>query len=140
MRALLFCLFLLAPGLALPAGGLFGASAQTDFLPVDEAFALTVSPEESGATRLHWQIAPGYYLYQQRLKFDGLPAERQPPLPAGEPHSDEFFGDQAVYRGSLELIVPPGGEASVRLGWQGCADAGLCYPPQTREGALDGAA
>jgi len=140
MRALLFCLFLLAPGLALPAGGLFGASAQTDFLPVDEAFALTVSPEESGATRLHWQIAPGYYLYQQRLKFDGLPAERQPPLPAGEPHSDEFFGDQEVYRGSLELIVPPGGEASVRLGWQGCADAGLCYPPQTREVSLGGAA
>ncbi|MCF7202115.1 protein-disulfide reductase DsbD [Pseudomonas oligotrophica] len=140
MRALLFLLFVLAPGLALPAGGLFGAGSQADFLPVDEAFALTVSADEAGATRLHWQIAPGYYLYQQRLKFDGLPAERQPPLPAGEPHSDEFFGDQQVYRDSLELVVPPGAEGRVRLGWQGCADAGLCYPPQTREVALGVAA
>ena len=78
MRILVLLLFLLAPGLALPAGGPFGGGSQDDFLPVDEAFALTVSPQENGATRLHWRIAPGYYLYQQRLQFDGLPPERQP--------------------------------------------------------------
>lgn len=138
MRTLVLLLFLLAPGLALPAGGLFGGGSQGDFLPVDEAFALTVSPQENGATLLHWRIAPGYYLYQQRLQFDGLPPERQPPLPEGEPYSDEFFGDSQIYRDSLELLVPPGVENSVRLGWQGCADAGLCYPPQTREVSLSG--
>ncbi|MBU0562571.1 MAG: thiol:disulfide interchange protein, partial [Gammaproteobacteria bacterium] len=138
MRILVLLLFLLAPGLALPAGGLFGGGSQDDFLPVEEAFALTVSPQENGATLLHWRIAPGYYLYQQRLQFDGLPPERQPPLPEGEPYSDEFFGDSQIYRDSLELLIPPGAENSVRLGWQGCADAGLCYPPQTREVSLSG--
>lgn len=136
MRTLVLLLFLLAPGLALPAAGLFGGGAQNDFLPVDEAFALTVSPQENGATLLHWRIAPGYYLYQQRLQFDGLPPERQPQLPEGEPYSDEFFGDSQIYRDSLELLIPPGAQNSVRLGWQGCADAGLCYPPQTREVSL----
>tara|TARA_Y100001951_G_scaffold36861_1_gene29088 strand:+ start:323 stop:2062 length:1740 start_codon:yes stop_codon:yes gene_type:complete len=136
MRTLVLLLFLLAPGLALPAAGLFGGGAQNDFLPVDEAFALTVSPQENGATLLHWRIAPGYYLYQQRLQFDGLPPERQPQLPEGEPYSDEFFGDSQIYRDSLELRIPPGAQNSVRLGWQGCADAGLCYPPQTREVSL----
>ncbi|EKM94364.1 protein-disulfide reductase [Stutzerimonas degradans] len=138
MRILVLLLFLLAPGLALPAGGLFGGGSQDDFLPVEEAFALTVSSQENGATLLHWRIAPGYYLYQQRLQFDGLPPERQPPLPEGEPYSDEFFGDSQIYRDSLELLIPPGAENSVRLGWQGCADAGLCYPPQTREVSLTG--
>ncbi|MBU2013584.1 MAG: protein-disulfide reductase DsbD, partial [Gammaproteobacteria bacterium] len=75
---------------------------------------------------------------QQRLQFDGLPPERQPQLPEGEPYSDEFFGDSQIYRDSLELLIPPGAENSVRLGWQGCADAGLCYPPQTREVSLTG--
>jgi len=85
MRILVLLLFLLTPGLALSAGGLFGGGSQGDFLPVDEAFALTVSRQENGATLLHWRIAPGYYLYQQRLQFDGLPPERQPPLPEGSP-------------------------------------------------------
>ncbi|MCQ4303165.1 thiol:disulfide interchange protein [Stutzerimonas frequens] len=138
MRTLVLLLFLLTPGLALSAGGLFGGGSQGDFLPVDEAFALAVSPQENGATLLHWRIAPGYYLYQQRLRFDGLPPERQPPLPEGEPYSDEFFGDSQIYRDSLELLIPPGVENNVRLGWQGCADAGLCYPPQTREVSLSG--
>lgn len=138
MRILVLLLFLLAPGLAASAGGLFGGGSQVDFLPVDEAFSLTVSPQENGATMLHWRIAPGYYLYQQRLQFDGLPPERQPLLPKGEPYSDEFFGDSQIYRDSLELIIPPGVENDVRLGWQGCADAGLCYPPQTREVSLTG--
>jgi len=138
MRALTLMILLLLPGLALPAGGLFGGSAQQDFLPVEEAFALTVSPQHTGATLLHWRIAPGYYLYQQRLQFDGLPPERQPQLPEGEPYSDEFFGDSQIYRDSLELLIPPGVENNVRLGWQGCADAGLCYPPQTREVSLSG--
>ncbi|GLZ86500.1 thiol:disulfide interchange protein DsbD 2 [Metapseudomonas resinovorans] len=135
MRALMLALFLLLPGLASSAGGLLG-NAQPDFLPVDRAFALSVTPLENGATRLHWQIAPGYYLYKQRLQFQGLAETNRPSLPMGEPHSDEFFGDTEVYRHSLTLEVPPGAGERMRLGWQGCADAGLCYPPQSREVAL----
>ncbi|MDH4566395.1 protein-disulfide reductase DsbD [Pseudomonas sp. BN414] len=135
MRALMLALFLLLPGLASSAGGLLG-NAQPDFLPVDRAFDLSVTPLENGATRLHWQIAPGYYLYKQRLQFQGLAEANRPSLPTGEPHSDEFFGDTEVYRQSLTLEVPPGAGARMRLGWQGCADAGLCYPPQSRDVAL----
>ncbi|WP_411392319.1 protein-disulfide reductase DsbD [Pseudomonas sp. MPB23] len=100
-----------------------------DFLPVEKAFTFTSERLESGETQLYWQIADGYYLYQQRMKFDGL-AEK-PVLPQGEAHSDEFFGEQQVYRQGLEVKIPPGVTGQVKLGWQGCADAGLCYPPQS---------
>lgn len=55
-----------------------------------------------------WQIADGYYLYQQRLKFDGLPAEHKPALPDGKTHNDEFFGEQQVNRQGLKLKIPAG--------------------------------
>ncbi len=103
---------------------------QTQFLPVEQAFDLSVEEQANGDTLLRWNIAPGYYLYQQRLEFDGLAAEQQPTLPPGDPHSDEFFGDSEVYRKQLALRVAAADGQSFTLSWQGCADAGLCYPPQ----------
>ncbi|MGF6395564.1 protein-disulfide reductase DsbD [Pseudomonas plecoglossicida] len=102
-----------------------------DFLPVNQAFVLTHDRQADGQVRLFFQIKQGYYLYQKRLKFDGLPAEQQPQLPPALNHHDEFFGDSAVYRDQLELLLPADAQGQLRLGWQGCADAGLCYPPQT---------
>ncbi|PMZ90110.1 protein-disulfide reductase DsbD, partial [Pseudomonas sp. FW305-42] len=66
--------------------------------------------------------------------------KQHPPLPQAENHHDEFFGDSAVYRTQLELLLPASASGELRLGWQGCADAGLCYPPQTTPIALGGAA
>ena len=106
-------------------------SAKPDFLPVEQAFVLSQDRLPSGQMRLYFQIKDGYYLYQKRLKFDGLPADQQPQLPAALNHHDEFFGDSAVYRTELELVLPADARGQLRLGWQGCADAGLCYPPQT---------
>ncbi|MES4731805.1 protein-disulfide reductase DsbD, partial [Pseudomonas aeruginosa] len=108
---------------------------QTDFLPVEKAFRFTWERLDDGQVQLRWQIAPGYYLYQKRLRFDGLDPDLQPQLPPGESHSDEFFGESQVYRQSLELTLPAAAAGQLRLGWQGCADAGLCYPPQSQ--ALD---
>ncbi|WP_313201865.1 protein-disulfide reductase DsbD [Pseudomonas sp.] len=123
---LLFLTFLLAgPLQANPF------DAKPDFLPVNQAFVLTHDRQADGQMRLYFQIKQGYYLYQKRLKFDGLPAEQQPPLPPALNHHDEFFGDSAVYRDQLELLIPANAQGQLRLGWQGCADAGLCYPPQT---------
>lgn len=124
-------LLLLLPVMAhaLPSGDLFKKPA---FLPADQAFVFTTERLASGETRLNWQIAQGYYLYQQRLKFDGLPAENVPALPAGEAHHDEYFGEQEVYRQGLDLIIPASASGPVKIGWQGCADAGLCYPPQSQ--------
>ncbi|MCE1117002.1 MULTISPECIES: protein-disulfide reductase DsbD [Pseudomonas] len=130
---LLFLTFLLAgPLQANPF------AAKPDFLPVNQAFVLTHDRLADGQVRLHFQIQDGYYLYQKRLKFDGLPPEQHPQLPQAENHHDEFFGDSAVYRTELELLLPANASGELRLGWQGCADAGLCYPPQTTPIALGG--
>ena len=104
---------------------------QPDFLPVEQAFVLSHDRLPSGEMRVHFAIKDGYYLYQKRLKFDGLPTARQPALPEALNHHDDFFGDSPVYRGELELRLPASASGQLRLGWQGCADAGLCYPPQT---------
>ena len=128
MRHLFTFLLVLFAGFAQAAPG-NPFETKPDFLPVGKAFAFTSERLESGETQLFWQIADGYYLYQQRMKFDGL-AEK-PVLPEGEAHSDEFFGEQQVYRQGLEVKIPAGTTGQVKLGWQGCADAGLCYPPTT---------
>ncbi|MEX5351885.1 protein-disulfide reductase DsbD [Pseudomonas juntendi] len=132
---LLFLTFLLAgPLQANPF------ETKPDFLPVNEAFVLSHDRLPDGQMRLHFQIKDGYYLYQKRLKFDGLAPGQHPALPAAENHHDEFFGDSAVYRHQLELLIPAGAQGQLRLGWQGCADAGLCYPPQTTAIDLGGRA
>lgn len=131
MRKLLVLILLLFPLLAqaLPGGDLF---KKPDFLPVGQAFMFSSERLESGETRLYWQIAEGYYLYQKRLKFEGLSVNQQPVLPAGDEHNDEYFGQQHVYRQGLELVIPASATGQVKVGWQGCADAGLCYPPQSQ--------
>ncbi|WLH77782.1 protein-disulfide reductase DsbD [Pseudomonas sp. FP2335] len=135
MRHLFIFLLVLFAGFAQAAPG-NPFETKPDFLPVGKAFAFTSERLESGETQLYWQIADGYYLYQQRMKFDGL-AEK-PVLPQGEAHSDEFFGEQQVYRQGLEVKIPAGVTGKVKLGWQGCADAGLCYPPQSMTVDLGG--
>jgi thiol:disulfide interchange protein DsbD len=130
MRRLFLFFVLLISGLAQAGTNPF--ETQPDFLPVGKAFIFTSERLESGETQLFWQIADGYYLYQKRLKFDGLPEQHKPVLPEGEAHSDEFFGEQQVYRQGLELKIPAGASGQIKVGFQGCADAGLCYPPQTQ--------
>lgn len=137
MRRLLILLFMLFTTLAEASNNPF--EVKPDFLPVDKAFTFTSERLPSGETQLFWQIADGYYLYQKRLKFDGLAQDHQPALPDGEHHSDEFFGEQTVYRQGLEVKLPAAASGKIKLGWQGCADAGLCYPPQTLEVNLGGA-
>jgi len=136
MRVLLLFLTLLLAG-PLQANPF---DVKPDFLPVNQAFVLTHDRQGDGQMRLFFQIKPGYYLYQKRLKFDGVPADQHPQLPPALNHHDEFFGDSAVYRDQLELLLPANAQGQLRLGWQGCADAGLCYPPQTTVIDLGGSA
>lgn len=136
MRRLFFLFALLISGLAQAGTNPF--ETKPDFLPVEQAFIFTSERLESGETQLFWQISDGYYLYQKRLKFDGLAPQQTPVLPEGESHSDEFFGEQPVYRQGLELKIPAGATGQIKVGFQGCADAGLCYPPQTQVVDLGG--
>jgi thiol:disulfide interchange protein DsbD len=141
--------FALIVALGLPAAPIWAASGidavlaksggADEFLPPEQAFKVSAQAAGPDQVALQWIIAPGYYLYRERLKFAvSTPSVSigKPDLPAGENHTDEFFGTQIVYRGVLEAKLPvaraSGGElpVTVDVTYQGCADAGLCYPPQ----------
>ncbi len=112
---------------------------EDEYLPVDKAFQLTGDALTVNNLQLNWRIADGYYLYKERMKVE--PADPKQPigtlvLPKGEDHYDEYFGNQEIYRQSVDatLSVPPTDAKTidVKVTYQGCADAGLCYPPETR--------
>lgn len=135
LLVLLLSLFCSAAFATLPLDGL---RSENDFLAAEQAFVLDVQQQADGTTTLNWRIAPGYYLYQQRLKFTGLAQEHTPELPPGLPHEDEYFGASQIYREHLQLRLPAEARGRIEVQWQGCADAGLCYPPQTRTLDLGG--
>ena len=138
MSRLMVFFFLLLTGLSQAYASDNPFEQKADFLPANKAFVFTSEPLPSGETRLHWQITDQYYLYKKRFKFEGLDAAQTPELPQGQEHSDEFFGATQVYRDSLELLIPAGASGQVKVSWQGCADAGLCYPPQSQTVDLGG--
>ncbi|MFI4867366.1 MAG: protein-disulfide reductase DsbD [Steroidobacterales bacterium] len=112
-----------------------------DFLPPEQAFIFSASADGPERVRLSWVIAPGYYLYRDRIKASGAAghdAVGTPVFPEGQTKSDEYFGKQVVYHNELQVLVPVkrsgGGDLNLPLNvtYQGCAEAGLCYPPITR--------
>ena len=134
--------------LALQAGDTGGSSLMPGspksdgFLPPEVAFRVAATAEAPDRVRLSWAIAPGYYLYKSRLKFattsPGMTLG-QAELPAGDTKNDEYFGKQIVYHNELiaHLGVTRTGAAGAALAlavtYQGCAEAGLCYPPITKQ-------
>jgi len=112
-----------------------------DFLPPEQAFIFSASAESPERVRLSWVIAPGYYLYRDRIKASSeaaTPSVGAPVFPEGQVKSDEYFGKQVVYHNELLVALPVtrsgGGALTLPLSvtYQGCAEAGLCYPPVTR--------
>ena len=109
-----------------------------DFLPVEEAFELTPRVDQ-GELLLHWDIAPDYYLYKARFKLSAEPQPQgfNPQFGSNtlEKYDEYFEQDMDVYyqQAQIRIQVPAGTEPfTLRLESQGCADAGLCYPPQTQ--------
>jgi thiol:disulfide interchange protein DsbD len=141
VKYLLIFVLVLLPGMSVLSGeSMFQGKSfvQPDFLPVDEAFLLTVT-REGETLQLHWLVKPGYYLYKDRLSFN---VEQSPVLPPGIEKWDEIFGDVEVYYTELSITMPipasfVGDAGKFVVGYQGCADAGLCYPPQEREFEID---
>ena len=108
--------------------------AQSEFLPVREAYRLDGAITPGGDLRLYWQITEGYYLYQHAFKVRGSAEELDVTFPPALAKTDEFFGDVSVYYGEADLLVTlPNSTDTLTLAvtYQGCADAGLCYPPET---------
>ena len=140
-------LILLVPG---PVGhaveGLFAGEEET-FLHPDEAFVAGAYAASGEEVRVRFDIVPGYYLYRERFLFAPAAGEDfrldSPSLPPGEVKHDEYFGEVEVYYREVEvaLLLHPGAaplrEGRVDVTYQGCADAGLCYPPITKTLAFD---
>jgi thiol:disulfide interchange protein DsbD len=115
---------------------------------VEEAYqlALELTPTEDGEqqVRLYWQIADKYYLYRKRFAFEledeqGV-VESRAEMTAGIEREDEYFGLTEVYYHFADVILTPSraqGSATLTVTSQGCADAGLCYPPRKQRFALD---
>ena len=124
------------------------ARSGEDFLPPDQAFHFnaTTTTGASGAqqVRLDWVIAPGYYLYRDRIHVESAQTPARigaPQFPPGQVKSDEYFGKQVIYHQELIALIPVLGTAAqpldISVTYQGCAEAGLCYPPITRTLSLD---
>ena len=119
-----------------------GKSGGDEFLPADEAFRFDAIPDGPDHVRLIWQIADGYYLYRTRVKAATTSDKAQLgalEMPTGETKSDEYFGKQEIYHHELVAGVPVARASAAELAlplqvtYQGCATAGLCYPPITKE-------
>ena len=147
---LVLCLWLCAipshAGDALPGAGgntALLSGAQPEFLPVEKAYPLALRIS-GGQIQLQWDITPGYYLYKVRMGISLAGAGSAPTAldvawPAGEPHEDEFLGATEICRGRLEVTLPAAAPVphDILVKSQGCADAGLCYPPRTQRFVVD---
>ena len=149
MRRLLTLLLLLLLLFAIPANaGLFdnkpsvsfgGAlNNSADFLPVREAFRLSLVETTPQQIRLRFVAAEGYYLYRHRFAFQASEADiriGEARLPDGVPKVDDYFGEIEAYYGIIDIELPvtnPDNRPFVlQASYQGCADKGLCYPPET---------
>jgi thiol:disulfide interchange protein DsbD len=113
------------------------AHAEEDLLEPDKAFRYSARLIDNGNVEARFLIANGYYLYKDKIKFaaDGGVQLGTPVMPAGKVKDDEFFGRVETYRGDIRVRIPvtlpPGsGAFNLKADFQGCADIGVCYPPQ----------
>lgn len=133
--ALAAALFLLPP--------LTHAAIEDELLEPDKAFALATRVVDGRALEASWKVAPGYYLYRDKFKFeslDGAVALGPAVIPAGKVKDDPFFGKTEIYTKGVKVRLPlaqrPDGahEARIRITAQGCNEpVGVCYPPIVKE-------
>jgi thiol:disulfide interchange protein DsbD len=125
------------------------AVAEGDLLEPQQAFKFSAKVLDADTVEVRYQIAAGYHLYRDKLKFEVSPADvvlGVLQLPPGKVEQDEIFGRMVVYRQDVKIKLPlkrsNAGPQTITLKAvsQGCADAGVCYPPQTQEAVLQLAA
>lgn len=115
--------------------GLFDAPGRSNFIPADQAFVFDFQQNQHDLN-LTWQVKDGYYLYRKQVSVTPAQANVGPlQLPKGEWHEDEFYGKSEIYRQRLSVPVTVNQAdkgATLTVTYQGCADAGFCYPPETK--------
>lgn len=109
---------------------------QETFLPVEQAFEFDFNQQDEQLI-VSWTIADGYYLYKDKIKLGGIAVSfSHPTYPASIQIEDEYFGVTDVFYHQLILRIPLADiseDAVFKIQYQGCAEAGLCYPPVTKE-------
>ena len=119
------------------AAGLPGLAPK--LLPPEQAFRFSARVLDPATIEARFDVADGYYLYRDKLRFTAEPVQVLPvDLPRGQRKHDEFFGDVETYRGAVTVRLPlasaaPGRTLVVHADSQGCADAGVCYPPNPQK-------
>ena len=114
------------------------AYAEEDLLEPEKAFLYSARLVEPGKAEARFQIAPDYYLYRDKIRFSADNGVKlgEAKLPAGKVKQDEYFGRVETYRGDIKVSLPfeyaDGIPKTFKLKaeFQGCADVGVCYPPQ----------
>lgn len=146
-QVLTLLILVASPGWAATAN-----DAVPELLEVEQAFQVSARFLDANTVELSYRIADGYYMYRARFKFDseeGQPALGRARIPAGKFKQDATFGRVETYRKSVRLLLPfaktgKGNAASgpekfitLQATSQGCADAGVCYPPQRHQFRLE---
>ena len=112
-------------------------SNESDFLPPDVAFRVSARVDGT-VMRVRWIIADGYYLYRHKIDIKAESPDlvlSAPALPKGMLKSDPYLGTQEIYQQQVEATVPynrfdaGAHPLQIKVVYQGCAEAGLCYPP-----------
>ncbi|MDX1676561.1 protein-disulfide reductase DsbD [Arsukibacterium sp.] len=107
-----------------------------NFLPADQAFVMDFRQQDDELV-VNWTIADGYYIYRDKFKYGGVGVSfSHPTYPPSMQIEDEFFGVTEVYFHQLTLRIPLSDiseDAFLRIQYMGCAEAGFCYPPITKE-------
>ncbi len=140
LRSLIWAMFLSATTACAAAGWPKPDGDQGDaLLRADQAFQMMPAQHEGHGVKLEWVIAPGYFMYRNRIHADIVEAGGTHPvalqLPAAQPYNEAGMGIVHIYRNDLSATfqVPAGTDLRrLRVRYQGCSDSGVCYPPQTR--------
>ncbi len=132
--------------LLLTGTGVTLQAQEEELLPPEQAFALTAWMQDNSVIA-EYRIAPGYYMYRERFAFE-IEASDTPArfgaasMPPGKIMEDEFFGKMETYRDRVRIELPvvfdaaAATELRLKAVSQGCADIGVCYPPQKQALAL----
>ena len=120
-------------------------AGEPELLPPEKAFRFSARMVAGERVEVRYEIAPGYYMYRDKFRFRAEPASvalDASQLPPGKIKKDEFFGEVQIYRGDMRLVLPltlvgePVSRFTLHAESQGCADIGVCYPPQEQKAEI----
>jgi len=129
--------------LLIAAGAAHAASGEP--LPPEKAFRLSARALDPQTLEVRFDIEPGYYMYRDKFAFEvdppGAAKLGEPRMPPGKVKDDEFFGKVETYRDRIDIRLPVSGDAlpaalTLKVVSQGCADLGVCYPPQEEKATV----